>query len=153
MKIIKELQEFALKGSFVDMAIGIVIGGAFKSIVDSLVSDIINPLIGLLTRGVDLTDIFIVLKYGAHKVKYYTLAEATTDGAVTLNIGQLCENVISFLIIAVVLFYVIKTINKFRISSKAIIEPKITTKNCPYCFSTINLKASICPNCTSAIDE
>ena len=152
MNILKEIKDFAVKGNFIDMSIGIVIGSAFSSIVDSLVSDIITPVIGLLTKGVDLTDIFIVLKRGTKGVKYSSLKQATFDGAVTLNIGQFCEKIIIFSIVAVTLFYVIKVVNKIRNSSE-VITPEGTTKICPHCFTTIHLKASKCPNCTSAIDK
>ena len=155
MKIIKEIKDFSTKGSFIDMAVGIVIGGAFSTVVKSLVEDIINPVIGLITNGVDLTDVFIILKHGATKgLKYITLDQANADGAVTLNIGQLCNNIISFIIIAVVLFFVIKAINKTKEALETPQSPSMpTTKSCPFCFSSINIKAVKCPNCTSQLPE
>jgi large conductance mechanosensitive channel len=153
MKIIKEIRDFAVKGNVVDMAVGIVIGGAFTSIVKSLVTDIINPVVGLLTNGVDLTDIFIVLKGGAKGVTYSTLAQATSDGAVTLNIGQLCNNIISFIIVAIVLFFIIKAINNLKTPPELPKEVKPTTKSCPFCFSSIHIQATKCPNCTSLVND
>ena len=150
MKIIKEIKDFAVKGNVIDMAVGIVIGSAFTSIVKSVVGDIINPILGLFTNGADLTDVFVVLKHGASGMKYKTLAQATLDGAVTLNIGQLCNNIISFLIVAVFLFFLIKAVNKLKAAPIPVIE-ETTTKNCPFCYSTIHIKSTKCPNCTADI--
>ena len=151
MNIFEEIRDFAVKGNVVDMAVGIVIGSAFTSVVKSLVADIINPVIGLATNGVDLTNIFIVLKGGAKGIKYSSLAQATSDGAVTMNIGQLCNNIISFIIVAVVLFFIIKAINKLKNPPEPLKEEKPTTKNCPFCFSSININATKCPQCTSIL--
>jgi large conductance mechanosensitive channel len=153
MKIIQEIKDFAVKGNVVDMAVGIVIGGAFTSIVKSIVSDIINPVVGLLTNGVDLTNIFVVLKGGTKGTAYTTLAQATSDGAVTLNIGQLCNNIISFVIVAIILFFIIKAINKLKTQPEQLKTETPTTKNCPFCYSTIHIAASKCPNCTSLVRD
>ena len=132
------------------MAVGIVIGSAFTTVVKSIVADIINPLIGLITNGINLTNIFIVLKSGTKGIKYHTLAQAASDGAVTLNIGQLLNNIISFTIAAIVLFFIIKTVNKLKNSPESQNDkPKI--KDCPFCYSKININATICPNCTSKL--
>lgn len=153
MKIINEIKNFAVKGNVIDMAVGIVIGSAFTSIVKSTVDDIINPILGLFTKGVDLSDMFILLKAGKTGTSYTTLAQATADGAVTINIGRLCNNIISFIIVAVVLFFIIKVINRLRELNETPSNSEILlkTKNCPYCFSTIHIEATKCPNCTSKL--
>lgn len=142
----KEFKEFAMRGNVVDMAVGIIIGAAFGTIVGSLVNDIIMPPIGLLLGNVDFSDLFVVLKEGAATGPYPTLAAAKAAGAVTLNYGAFVNTVINFLIVAFAVFLLIKNINKLRRPAPAA-EP--TTKNCPFCFSTIPIKAVRCPNCTS----
>jgi len=111
MSILKEFREFAVKGNVVDMAVGIIIGGAFGTIVSSLVSDVIMPPIGLLLGGVDFTDLFLVLK---GEGEFNTLAEATAAGAVTLNYGVFINKVVSFLIVAFAVFMLVKSINRLK---------------------------------------
>ncbi|MGV1101023.1 large conductance mechanosensitive channel protein MscL [Thiovibrio sp. JS02] len=148
--MLKEFKEFAMKGNVVDMAVGIIIGGAFGTIVKSLVADVLMPPIGLLLGGVDFSDLFVTLKDGTAPGPYATLADAQTAGAVTINLGLFFNAVISFLIVAFAVFMLIKGINKLKREKEAPpAEP--TTKECPYCFSTIAIKASRCPNCTSAL--
>lgn len=146
----KEFREFAMRGNVVDMAVGIIIGGAFGTIVMSLVTDIIMPPIGLLLGGVDFTDLFLTLKEGASPGPYATLAIAQEAGAVTVAYGVFLNSVISFLIIALSVFFLVKGVNAMkRREEEPSVEP--TTKDCPYCFSTVPLKAIRCPFCTSEL--
>ena len=142
----KEFKEFAVKGNVIDLAIGVIIGGAFGKIVSSLVNDIIMPIIGGLIGKIDFTNFFISLDGN----KYATLKQAKDAGVATLNYGVFLNTIIEFLIISFSLFLVIKQINKFKRQEKP--DP-ITTKMCPYCFTEISLKATRCPNCTSVLDE
>jgi large conductance mechanosensitive channel len=146
----KEFKEFAMRGNVVDMAVGIIIGGAFGTIVKSLVSDVMMPPIGLLLGGVDFSDLFITLNDGVTPGPYATLAAAQAAGAVTISYGLFMNAVISFLIVAFAVFLLIKGINNLQREKEAPpAEP--TTKECPHCFSTISIKATRCPNCTSAL--
>lgn len=146
--MLKEFKEFISKGSVMDLAIGVIIGGAFSKIVSSLVDDIIMPLVGLLLGGADISNYFVTLDGG----KYATLAEAQEAGAATLNYGVFLNRIIDFLIIAFVLFLIIKAINKARaLTKKPEEEAAPTTKVCPYCKSTIDINATRCPNCTSEL--
>ncbi len=141
-----EFKDFALKGNIVDMAVGVIIGGAFGTIVSSFVSDIIKPLIGMI-GNVDLTNRFVVLGSDA---TYTTLKEAEEAGANTLNWGSFVTNVINFLIIALVMFIVIKKLfSLFKKKDEKPADP--TTKECPYCLSEIPVKATRCPHCTSEL--
>jgi large conductance mechanosensitive channel len=150
MGMIKEFKEFAVKGNVVDMAVGIIIGAAFGTIVKSLVADVIMPPIGLLLGNVDFSNLFLVLKHGATAGPYATLADAQTAGAVTLNYGLFINTIISFIIVAFALFILVKNINRLKRQEVAP-PPPPTTKECPHCFSTIHIKAVRCPNCTSAL--
>jgi large conductance mechanosensitive channel len=152
MGMVKEFKEFAMRGNVVDMAVGIIIGGAFGTIVKSLVSDVIMPPVGLLLGGVDFSNLFIVLKKGAEETgSYAALADAQSAGAVTINYGLFINAVISFLIVAFAVFLLIKGINSLKRKEEAPpAEP--TTKECPFCLSTIPIKASRCPNCTSELE-
>jgi large conductance mechanosensitive channel len=146
----KEFKEFAMKGNVLDMAIGIVIGGAFGTIVKSLVSDVIMPPIGLLLGGVDFSNLFAVVKEGAPAGPYAALADAQAAGAVTINYGIFANSVISFLIVAFAVFMLVKSINAMRRKEDAPpAEP--TTKECPFCATEIAIKATRCPNCTSEL--
>jgi large conductance mechanosensitive channel len=146
----KEFKEFAMKGNVLDMAIGIVIGGAFGTIVKSLVSDVIMPPIGLLLGGVDFSNLFVVVKEGAAAGPYAALADAQAAGAVTVNYGLFINNVISFLIVALAVFMLVKSINAMRREEEAPpAEP--TTKDCPYCLSEVPIKATRCAYCTSEL--
>jgi large conductance mechanosensitive channel len=142
----KEFKEFAVRGSVIDMAVGIIIGAAFGKIVDSMVKDIIMPPIGLLLGKVDFTNIFIVLKSGNPAVRYETLSAAQQAGAVTVNVGNFINFFISFIIVAFCVFLLIKTINKLR---KQVPPPPVNSKECPFCARSIPLKAVRCPDCTS----
>jgi large conductance mechanosensitive channel len=146
----KEFKEFAMRGNVVDMAVGIIIGGAFGTIVKSMVSDVLMPPIGLLMGGVDFTNLFAVLKAGTKAGPYVALADAQTAGAVTVNYGVFLNTVISFLIVAFAVFMVIKGINNLRRKEEApTAEP--TTRECPFCLTTIAIKATRCPSCTSEL--
>ena len=145
----KEFKEFAMRGNVVDMAVGIIIGGAFGTIVKSLVSDVMMPPLGLLLGGVDFSDLFITLKDGTSAGPYATLAAAKAAGAVTLGYGLFLNAVISFLIVAFAVFVLIKAINQLQRKKEQPAEP--TSKDCPYCFSSIPVKATRCPHCTSEL--
>jgi large conductance mechanosensitive channel len=146
--MLKEFKEFAMRGNVVDMAVGIVIGAAFGGIVNSLVSDIIMPPIGLLLGNVDFSSLFIVLKEGKAAGPYASPAVAKAAGAVTVNIGLFVNTLISFLIIAFSVFLVIRGINRLKRKEEAP-PPSPATKECPYCFSVIPVKAVKCAHCTS----
>jgi large conductance mechanosensitive channel len=146
----KEFKEFVMRGNVIDMAVGIVIGAAFGAIVQSLVKDVIMPPIGLLLGNVDFTNIFTVLKQGTVAGPYPTLADAQAAGAVTMNWGIFVNSVISFLIVAFAIFMVIKQVNRLkREAEEPPAEP--TTKECPFCFSAVPIKAVRCPFCTSEL--
>ena len=146
----KEFKEFAMRGNVVDMAVGIIIGGAFGTIVKSLVSDVMMPPIGLMLGGVDFSDLFLTLKDGATAGPYATLAMAQKAGAVTISYGVFINAVISFLIVAFAVFLLIKGLNKLqREKEQPAAEP--TSKDCPFCYSSISIKATRCPNCTSEL--
>ncbi len=148
--MLKEFKEFAMRGNVIDMAVGIIIGGAFGTIVKSLVSDVIMPPIGLLLGGVDFSNLFLTLKAGTTPGPYESLAKAQEFGAVTINYGVFLNAVISFLIVAFAVFLLVKGINSLHRKQEA--PPAApTTKECPQCCSTIPIKASRCPNCTSQL--
>jgi large conductance mechanosensitive channel len=147
--MLKDFKEFAMRGSVVDMAIGIVIGAAFGTIVKSFVDDVLMPPIGLLLGNVDFSNLFVTLKEGAKVAgPYASLAAAKAAGAVTLNLGLFVNTVISFIIIAFAVFLVIKGINHMKGEAPAA-EPN--TKECPFCFTGIPIQASRCPHCTSQL--
>jgi large conductance mechanosensitive channel len=149
--MLKDFKEFVVRGNVVDMAVGIVIGAAFGTIVKSFVDDVLMPPIGLLLGNVDFTSLFITLKEGAKAAgPYASLAAAKAAGAVTLNLGIFINTVISFLIIAFAVFLVIKSLNRMKREEAAPPAPP-ATKECPYCLSAIPLKASRCPHCTSEL--
>ena len=148
--MLKEFKEFAMRGNVVDMAVGIVIGAAFGVIVKSLVSDVIMPPIGLLLGDVDFENLFAVLKEGATAGPYASLADAKAAGAVSMNYGVFINTIISFAIVAFAVFLMIRQINKLKRKEEAP-PPEPTTKECPYCFSTIAIKATRCANCTSEL--
>jgi large conductance mechanosensitive channel len=148
--MLKEFKEFAMRGNVVDMAVGIIIGAAFGTIVNSLVQDVIMPPIGLLLGNIDFSNLFLVLKDGKVAGPYATVAVAKAAGAVTINIGIFINTVISFVLVALAVFLLVKTINKLKRQGEA--PPAVpTTKECTYCLSTIPIKATRCPNCTSEL--
>ena len=144
-----EFREFIMRGNVMDMAVGVIIGGAFQAIINSLVNDIIMPVITLLTGGIDFSNWFVALDGG----QYATLAEAQEIGAATLNYGLFITAIINFLLMALVIFLLVKTLNK--IAEKAKKEEEAappTTKICPRCMSEIDIKATRCPHCTSELE-
>jgi len=147
--MLKEFKEFAMRGNVVDMAVGIIIGGAFGTIVKSLVDDVLMPPIGLLLGGVDFANFFIVLRQGAKPGPYAHLADARAAGAVSIHYGLFINSIISFVIVAFAVFLLVRTINRLRREEKTLPAP--STKECPYCLSAIALKATRCPHCTSQL--
>jgi len=146
--MLQEFKKFAIRGNVVDMAVGIIVGAAFGTIVKSLVSDVIMPPIGLLLGGTDFSDLFLVLKKGSEAGPFLTLAEAQKAGAVTVNYGIFINTVISFLIIAFAVFLLVKGVNSLKRREEAPAAEPIT-KECPFCLSTIPIKATRCRFCTS----
>ncbi len=149
---IHEFREFIMRGNVMDMAVGVIIAGAFQSIVNSLVNDIMMPLITKVTGGLDFTNWFISLD-GSH---YDTLAQAQEAGAATLNYGVFITAIIQFIIMAFIIFMLVKTMNTIAAKSAAKKEEAPaapTTKVCPYCRTEIAIEATRCPNCTSHLVE
>ncbi len=142
----KDLKAFILRGNVIDLAVGIIIGAAFGKIVSSLVNDVLMPPIGLLLGRVDFSNLFVSLS----GKPYESLAAAKAAGASTINYGVFVNVVIDFLIVAVVMFFLIRGINKLSAKPKAA-PPAPTTKDCPYCLTAIPLKATRCPHCTSQL--
>lgn len=143
--MLKDFKEFAVKGNVIDMAVGIIIGAAFGTVVKSLVSDVIMPPIGLALGKVDFSNLYITLT--APGGPYASLAEATKAGAVTINYGLFLNTIISFLIVAWAVFILVKGVNRLKIN----VGPDATTRPCPFCLSKIPLKATRCPHCTSEV--
>ena len=149
-KLFNKFKEFAMRGNVMDMAVGIIIGAAFGTIVKSLVADMMMPPIGLLMGDVDFANLFFNLKNGDPAGPYAALAAAKDAGAVSLNYGVFINNILSCIIVAFALFMVIRGMNQLKQKEKE--EPaEATTKECAYCFSTIAIKATRCPNCTSEV--
>jgi len=147
----KEFKEFAMRGNVVDMAVGIILGAAFGTIVKSLVADIIMPPIGLLLGNADFSDLFVTIREGTVGGPYATLADAAEAGAVTVNYGVFLNEIVSFVIIAFAVFVLIKNINRLKRDEEKP-PPEPTTKDCPQCLSTIPIKAKRCPHCTSQLE-
>lgn len=145
MKMIDEFKQFIMRGNVMDMAVGVIIGSAFTGIVNSLVNDIIMPVITLLTGKIDFSNLLIALDGNTYK----TLAEAQAAGAAVLAYGNFIQLVVQFLLTAFVLFMVIKGINKLHKPAPA---PEPTTKKCPYCMSEIHKDATKCPHCASELN-
>lgn len=140
--MLKEFKDFVMRGNVLDLAVAVIIGGAFGKIVTSFVNDVLMPPIGLLLGGVDFSNLFWTLDGKA----YESLEAAKTAGAATVNYGLFLNTVIDFIIVALVIFLIVKAANKMKKPAPA---PAATTKECPHCFSTVNIKATRCPNCTS----
>lgn len=152
MNLIKEFQEFAVKGNVIDMGVGIVIGAAFTSIVNSLVIDIFGPLIALVTTGVNFSEWFITLRTGDVGGPYSTLDQAQLDNAITINAGIFLNSVISFLVVALIIFFLIRAINRLKRPEQVTADP-VHTKECTACFSVISEKATRCPYCTTQLER
>ncbi len=144
--MIKEFKEFALKGNAIDLAVGLVLGVAFGTVINSLVEDLLMPPVGLLLGDADFTDLFVVLKEGAAAGPYATLAAAQDAGAVTLNLGLLFNAIIAFIIVAFAMFFVVKGMNKLRRAEE---EEEPAVKECPFCLTEIPEAATRCFACTS----
>ena len=148
--MLKEFKEFAVKGNAVDLAVGVIIGAAFGGIVNSLVKDILMPLVGLVTGGLDFSNKFVVLKGALGGGSFNTPAEAAKAGAVTWNYGNFITLVINFIIVAFCIFLVVKAMNKLKRPSSAAAP---VSKECPACAMTIPIKATRCPHCTSELSQ
>jgi large conductance mechanosensitive channel len=142
----KEFKEFALKGNVIDLAIGIIIGAAFGKVIQSFVNDIIMPPLGMMMGKMDFSAMFINLS-GTH---YETLSEAKKAGAATINYGLFINTIVDFTIMAFIVFIMVKQINRLKREEQA--APAPDTKDCPFCFSKVPLKAVRCPHCTSALE-
>ena len=142
-KFMKEFKEFALKGSMIDLAVGMIIGAAFTAVVNSLVTNLFNPIIALVTGGVDLNELW--------KIPVGAVLEDGTQA--TINIGAFISSVINFVIMALVIFMIVKAVNKARSLKKKEEEAAPTTKKCPFCQSEIPIEATRCPHCTSQLSE
>ena len=143
MSMLKEFKEFAAKGNVVDLAVAVIMGAAFGKIITSLVTDIIMPPVGLILGNVNFSDLFLSLKG-----TFASLDEAKKAGAPTINYGIFLQAILDFLIVAFVMFMLVKQINRIK---SADAPPPPNTKDCPFCISVIPLKASRCPNCTSEL--
>ena len=156
-KLVEEFKEFVTKGNVLDMAIGIIIGAAFSSLVNSIVNNLLMPPLGLLIGNVNFQDLFIVMRQGETSLPAdATLVMAQEAGAVTWNYGQFITDAISFLLLALGVFFIIKAINKFRdtISTPDAGAPQEPDeKECPFCHTLIPTKAVRCPHCTSQLEE
>ena len=145
--MVKEFRDFAKRGNVVDLAIAVVLGGAFGKIIASLVNDILMPLIGLFLGGLSFSGLFIALDGGTYK----TLEAAKAAGAATLTYGAFIQAIVDFLIIAFVIFLIVRSMNRMKKQEPTPAPAEPTTKECPHCFSTISIKATRCPNCTSQL--
>lgn len=146
----KEFKEFALKGNVIDLAVGLIIGAAFGTIVKSLVDDMIMPLIGQMIGKVDFSNLYILISEGKSPGPYASLTDAKTAGAVTWNYGFFINTIVNFIIIAFSIFMVVKLFNRLKKQPKPA-DAVLTSKDCPFCFSSIPIKATRCPNCTSEL--
>jgi len=147
----KEFKDFALRGNVMDMAIGIIIGASFSTIVNSLVKDILMPPIGWLLGGVDFENFYLTVKTGTPAGPYLSLADAQASGAVTVNYGLFINAIISFLIVAIAMFLIIRAINRLQEGKEEDQDPAPTTRDCPFCFTAIPIQATRCPHCTSQL--
>jgi large conductance mechanosensitive channel len=147
-KIVKEFKEFAMKGNMIELAIGVIIGGAFGKVVTSIVNDVVMPPIGLLLGRVNFTDLFVSL----NGVDYPNLAAAKQAGAPTLNYGLFINTLLDFFIVALVIFIVVKQLNRFRKKQEEKAEPKKNTVECPECLSEIPERAVRCKYCTARLE-
>ncbi|MDQ6622051.1 MAG: large conductance mechanosensitive channel protein MscL [Verrucomicrobiota bacterium] len=142
----KEFKEFAVKGNAIDLAVGVIIGAAFGAIVTSLVKDILMPPLGLVTGGLDFSNMFVVLKNAPGGGVFATPGEAARAGAITLNYGNFITLLINFLIVALCIFLIVRALNKLKKPAPSVAA---VSKDCPYCAMTIPIKATRCPHCTS----
>ena len=146
---LKEFKAFAVSGNVVDMAVGVIIGGAFGKIVSSLVNDIITPIISVFTRGQDFSSLY----YAIGGVKYESLDAAVEAGAAVIKYGAFISQVIDFVIIALVIFIVLKKLVNLKKAKPAPAPVEPSVKTCPFCYTEIHIKATRCPNCTSVLED
>jgi large conductance mechanosensitive channel len=152
--MLKDFRAFIMKGNVVDMAVGIIVGAAFGTIITSLVKDVIMPPIGLALGRIDFANLLVVIKQGSPNGPYASLADAQKANAVTINYGQFINTIIAFLIVAaVVFFFIVRPIARMQTPKKTEAPAAPTTKDCPYCYSKINVNATRCPNCTSELKK
>ena len=144
--MLREFKEFAVKGNVMDMAVGIMLGAAFSTVVKSVVEDIVMPPISLATGGLDFASKFVLLKAGAAPGPYATLAQARAAGATVISYGQFINAVIAFLTVSLVLFFLVRWVNRLR---RPDTDPAPSTKACPFCRSSIDVGATRCAYCTS----
>ena len=149
--MLDEFKKFAIRGNVIDMAVGIIIGAAFGTIVQSLVKDVLTPPLGLLTGNVDFANLFVVLKEGTPSAPYTTLQAAQEAGAVTINYGLFFNTVVSFIIVAFAIFLLVRYINQLREPDEGP-SPPPTVKKCPHCISDIPIQATRCLHCTSELE-
>lgn len=147
----QDFRKFAMRGNVVDMAVGIIIGAAFGSIVNSLVSDVILPPIGLLLGRVDFSNLYLLLREGVPAGPYGSLADAQAAGAVSINYGVFVNSVLSFLIVAFAVFLLIRSVNRLQAQSEQPPKPP-ASKECPSCREQISIQARRCPHCTSQLE-
>ena len=146
--MLQEFKKFAVRGNVLDLAVAVILGTAFGAVIKSFVDDIIMPPIGLLLGGIDFSSLFITLRQGAAPGPYPTVAQAKEAGAVTMNYGLFINTIITFIIVSFALFLVIRAVSKLQKPAEA---APAATKSCPHCFTTIPVKATRCPNCTSEL--
>ncbi|MDP2855808.1 MAG: large conductance mechanosensitive channel protein MscL [bacterium] len=151
--MLKDFRAFILRGNVVDLAVGIIIGAAFGLIIGSLINDILMPPIGLALGRVDFANLFVVMKQGSTPGPYASLAAAKAAGAVSINYGIFINSIINLVIVALaVFFFVVRPIAKMEARKKAAAAPIApSAKDCPFCYTSIPLKATRCPNCTSEL--
>ncbi len=147
--MIKEFRDFAMKGNVVDLAVGIILGAAFGSIITSLVNDVVMPPIGFLLGDVDFSNLFFVLSQGAPAGPYVSLEAASEAGAVTVNFGAFINTIVNFTVVAGAMFFLVRAMNRLQKQEK--VDEEVTTKECPHCYSSISIKATRCPACTSKL--
>lgn len=147
----KEFKEFAVRGNVIDMAVGIIVGAAFTGLVQSLVEDIMFPILGLITFNIDFSSAFIVLREGSVPGPYASLQAAQEAGSVILTYGVFLNTVVSFLLVSFAVFLLVRYINRLK-RPGVTPEPAPVIKKCPYCFTDIATEATRCPNCTSQLE-
>lgn len=151
-KFFEEFKKFAMRGNVVDMAVGVVVGGAFSKIVTSLVNDVFMPVIGLLTGGTNVSGMFALLGKAPDGVVIESIEQAKELGIATLNYGTFIQTIIDFILVAFCIFLVVKFINKMKKPAPAP-APAPAPRKCPFCQSVIDEKATRCPHCTSVLEE
>lgn len=150
--MLEEYKKFAIRGNVIDMAVGIIIGAAFGTVVQSLVKDVLTPPLGLLAGGTDFTNLFVVIKEGTPEAPYATLDAAQSAGAVTMNFGLFVNALISFLIVSFAVFLLVRYINMLREPDQGP-PPPSNIRKCPYCVSDVPIQATRCPHCTSELPD